>query len=249
MSGAAEVMATLEGVEGWLSEDQARRLHERARAVPAGGTIVEIGSYRGRSTIVLADAAGDGVRVVAVDPHAGNDRGPQQIRGRAEEGEADRRAFEANLERAGVAARVSHVRLPSAEALGAVPGGIDLLYVDGAHRFGPARGDLRDWGARVRPGGAMLVHDAFASVGVTLAIGAELMPGRWFEYAGRSRSLAEYRRTTSPLRGRARVVNFFCQLAQVPWFVRNLAIKVALLAGLRGLAAGLGHRVEDPWPY
>lgn len=245
----ADVTGSLEGVEGWLSDDQAQRLYERARAVAPGGTILEIGSYRGRSTIVLARAATEGVRVLAVDPHAGNDRGPQQIHGSAQEGETDRQAFEANLARAGVAERVEHVREPSARALGAVSGEVDLLYVDGAHRFAPARGDLRGWGARVRPGGAMLVHDAFASVGVTMAIVAQLVLGRSFVYVGRSRSLAEYRRVDDPLRGRAWAANAGRQLAELPWFARNVAIKLALVAGLRRLAAAFGHRADDPWPY
>jgi predicted O-methyltransferase YrrM len=245
----ADVVAMLEGVEGWLSDDQAQRLYERARAVAPGGTILEIGSYRGRSTIVLARAANRSVRVVAVDPHAGNDRGPQQIHGSAQEGEADRRAFEANLVRAGVAERVEHVREPSARALRAVNGDVDLLYVDGAHRLVPALGDLRGWGARVRPSGAMLVHDAFASVGVTMAILAHLVLGRSFVYVGRSRSLAEYRRVGDPLRGWARAANAGRQLAELPWFARNVAIKLALVAGLRRLAAALGHRGRDPWPY
>ena len=43
---------------------------------------------------------------------------------------------------AGVAERVRHVRKMSAEALGDVEGPLALLYVDGAHRFGPARDDV-----------------------------------------------------------------------------------------------------------
>lgn len=242
-------MSAVDGVEGWLSEDQAELLGACAGAVQPAGTIVEIGSYRGRSTIVLARAAAGGVRVLAVDPHAGNDRGPQQIRGASEAGEADRRAFMANLGRYGVADRVRHVRLPSRSALSAVSGPVDLLYVDGAHRFGAVRGDLRDWGARVAPGGTMLVHDAFASVGVTLAILDQLAFGRQFAYVGRVRSLAEYRRADSPLGGRAWVRNALLQLAELPWFGRNVAIKLALVAGLRGVALALGHRAEDPWPY
>ena len=50
--------------------------------------------------------------------------------------------------------RVRHVREFSQAALhDAVEGEIDLLYVDGAHRYGPARDDIASWGARVRPGG------------------------------------------------------------------------------------------------
>ena len=106
-------LAAVEDVEGWLSDDQARTLWERAAALRPPATIVEIGSYRGRSAIVLASAAPEGAEVVAIDPHAGNDRGPQEIDADAAAGEADNRAFWENLTRAGVAERVRHVRLPS----------------------------------------------------------------------------------------------------------------------------------------
>ena len=187
----AALRAVLDGVEGWLTDEQAERLRA---AAARSARIVEIGSYRGRSTIVLAGAAPPGAEVVAIDPHAGNDRGPRQWEGTAGEGEADHVAFRANLERAGVAERVRHVRRPSQDALGAVAGEVDLLYVDGAHRFAAAAADIRRWGARVAPGGTLLVHDAYSSVGVTLALGRHLLGGRRFRYAGRSGSLAEYRR-------------------------------------------------------
>jgi len=236
-------MEAAAGVEGWLSEDQARRLWQHARSAER---IVEIGSYRGRSAIVMARAAGDGAELVAIDPHAGNDRGPREIEGSAEDGESDFHAFRANLERAGVGSRVRHVRLPSQDALDAVEGELDLLYVDGAHRYGPARDDLRRWGRRVRPGGHMLVHDSFASLGVTLAITRLLVAGGEFRYLGRAGSLAEYVRER--LSGRQRVANALRQLRELPWFARNLAVKLALVLGLRPLARLLGHR-DGPWPY
>jgi hypothetical protein len=240
-------LAATEGVEGWLSEGQARRLFERAAAVPPEGRIVEIGSYRGRSAIVLANAA-SGAEVVAIDPHAGNDRGPQEIHGSASEGEADNRAFRENLERAGVAGAVRHVRLPSQDALGSVEGPIDLLYVDGAHRLGPATDDIRRWGARVRPGGTMLVHDSFSSIGVTLALLRLLALGGEFLYVGRERSLAEYRRVATPLSPAERLRNAARQLAQLPWFARNVLIKVAIVLRARPLLRLLGHDSLD-WPY
>ncbi len=243
-------MSALEDdVEGWLSADQAERLAARAGAVPPRGTIVEIGSFRGRSTIVLARAAPPEVSVVAIDPHAGGDRGPDEIAADAVRGEADHAAFTANLRRAGVAERVRHVRRESQTALGDVSGEIDLLYVDGAHRFVPALQDIARWGPRVRPGGTMLVHDAFSSVGVTLAILVRLAFAADFRYAGRSRSLAEYRRVEVPLSARARAANAAAQLAELPWFARNVAIKLMLRAGRPRLAAALGHRTGDPWPY
>jgi SAM-dependent methyltransferase len=236
-------MGAAAGVEGWLTAAQGRRLFERARE---SRRIAEIGSFRGRSAILLALGAPEDALVTAIDPHAGNDRGPREIHGSAAQGEADLRAFRSNLERAGVARRVRHVRLPSQDALGELSGELDLLFVDGAHRYRPARDDLARWGERVRPGGHMLVHDAFSSVGVTLAIGRELLAGGRFRYLGRSGSLAEYRR--EDLTAGQRLRNAARQLAELPWFARNLAIKLAIVLRLRPLAQLLGHR-DGPWPY
>ena len=235
-------------VEGWLTGAQAARLRAAAARVRSG-TVVEIGSFRGRSTIVLALAAAPGVELVAIDPHAGSDRGPQEIGADRARGEADHAAFTANLAAAGVAGRVRHVRRESAAALDAVAGPVALLYVDGAHRFGPARADLAGWGARVPAGGRMLVHDAFSSVGVTGALLAECVAARSWRYLGRTGSLAEYERAPAALRGAAWGRNAVRQLAELPWFARNLAIKALVVAGLTRLAHRLGLPCEARWPY
>jgi SAM-dependent methyltransferase len=242
-SGALSVVAD---VEGWLTDDQARRLWDRASELRPPARIVEIGSYRGRSAIVMALAAAEGVSLTAIDPHAGNDRGPREIEGYSEQAERDLRAFRANLERAGVASTVEHLRLPSQEALGQMAGEAELVYVDGAHRYRPARADIARWGARLRPGGRLLVHDAFSAVGVTLALLRVTVLGPGFRYVGRTGSLAEYVR--EDVRAGGRLANAARQLAQLPWFVRNLLVKVALVARLRPLARLLGHRSGE-WPY
>jgi predicted O-methyltransferase YrrM len=242
----AETLADVRDVDGWLSDAQAAVLWKCASRLDEGEQAVEIGSFRGRSTIVLARAAGGRAQVVAIDPHAGNDRGPREIAANAATGEADFEAFRENLRRAGVSGAVRHVRQPSAAALPEVEGEIALLYVDGAHRYGPARDDLARWGARVRPAGDLLIHDAFSSVGVTLAQARSLFLGGEFRYLGRTGSLARYRREA--MTGRVRTSNALRQLVELPWFARNLAVKLALVAGPRPLARALGHR-DGPWPY
>jgi predicted O-methyltransferase YrrM len=209
--------------------------------------IVEIGSFRGRSTIVLRRAAAPDVEVVAIDPHGGGDRGPREISPDAARGEADHEAFHANLRRAGVDAGVRHVRRTSQDALAEVEGAVELLYVDGAHRYRPARADIERWGERVAPGGTMLVHDAYNAVGVMLAQLRVLVPARGWRYVGRTRSLAEYRR--EELAGTARPRNAARQLRGIPWFVRNGLIKVALVARLRPVARRLGLPDGDDWPF
>lgn len=246
MRTMAEALVASDGVDGWMSPDQGERLYAAAARCRPGGRIVEIGSFRGRSTIVLASAASLGVEVVAVDPHAGNDRGPQQLDGFVDEARTDRRVFEGNLAAAGVADRVRHVAAFSEAAHDQVEDPVDVLYIDGAHRYAPARADIRDWGARVGDGGTLLIHDSFSSIGVTLAIVRELVPGARFRYVGRSRSLTEYR---ADLDGRAaRITSALAQLAQLPWFVRNVGLKLLLSLKVGGLLRRLGRPVPD-WPY
>ncbi|MET0882553.1 MAG: class I SAM-dependent methyltransferase, partial [Acidimicrobiales bacterium] len=99
---------------------------------------------------------------------------------------------------------------------------------------------------KVAPGGTLLIHDTFSSVGVTLAIGATLLTSPRFRYVGRSGSMTEYRR--QDLDPRDRVRNAGRQAAQLPWFFRNVLIKVLIVAKLGRFTRLLGH-AEPTWPF
>lgn len=230
-------------VEGWMTRGQSDALSEAAQHCPPGGTVVEIGSFRGRSTVVLAMSAPADATIYAIDPHAGNDRGPQEIDGFEAEADDDHDMFTRNLAAAGIAERVTHLRTYSDDALADVDGDIDVLYVDGAHRYGPALADIRQWGRRVRPAGTLLIHDSFSSIGVTLAILHHLAWSSEFRYVRRSRSLAVYKRVGTVSRA-DQVANLARQVAQLPWFAKNVAVKVALTAG-----AGKLMKHPPEWPY
>jgi hypothetical protein len=241
----AEVFDAVGSVQGWMTRAQAGRLWDCASSLHAGDSIVEIGSFHGRSAIVLASAAPTGVAITTIDPHAGNDRGPQEIEGFVDEAEQDHQQFWTNLRAAGVDGRITHLREFSDAAHDGVDGDITLLYIDGAHRFAPAHGDLVAWGARVAPGGTMLVHDSFSSLGVTLALLVTTMVNGRFAYRGRSGSLAQFeRRDLTPVE---RIANVGAHLAQLPWFVRNLAVKALITARLGKVARLLGS--DGTWPY
>jgi predicted O-methyltransferase YrrM len=243
-----QIVDDIAAIEGWLTTDQAWLLWESGRALRSGDRVVEIGSYQGRSTVVLGQAVPDGVTVTAIDPHAGTDRGPQEITGKEEEAETDSQVFERNLTDAGVRDRVSYVRAWSQDALAGDDGRpVDLLYIDGAHRYTPARDDIRGWGARVAPGGTLLIHDSFSSIGVTGAILSSLTFSRRWRYVGRAGSMTEYRR--SPVEWADRFANVARQLSELPWFARNVVYKALILAHQRDLAVRLGHDPALQWPF
>jgi hypothetical protein len=221
-----------EDIPGWLTIDQARMLWDAALRVPDGGTIVEIGSHQGRSTVVLARAMAGRGRVVAVDPF---------VEGRLFGGPSTRQRFEGNVQRAGVEDTVELVCDYSTRARAAWRRPVDLLYIDGKHDYWTVSDDLR-WSSRVPAGGTVLLHDSFSSVGVTAGILARVLPGRGLAYECRQGSMALFARRDPSLADRARI------LRELPWWLRNVLVKVLLRLRLRGPAGVLGHHGPyDPY--
>lgn len=217
------------GIPGWLTREQALVLHREATRV-APGTVVEIGSHLGRSTVVLAAS---GSRIVAIDPFP-----PHWRYG----GSDTRDRFHRNLRRSGVDQDVELRATTSARARARWSGPVSLVYVDGKHDFWTCRDDLR-WRRTLPPGGRFLVHDAFSSLGVTAALLHLMVTDRSVRLVSRTGSLAVYESgVQTRARDRARV------LRQLPWFARNVVVKILLRLRLRRLARAIGH-VGDADPY
>jgi hypothetical protein len=163
--GRRELAAALAGVEGWLGNREAWALHEAARTAPGATPVaVEIGSWKGRSTIALAlgfRARGSGT-VIAVDPHDGP---RHRARGLDTFG-----PFLANVEAAGVAGHVRPIRATSAEARPAVTEPIDVLFVDGSHAYEDVLADIDLWSGALRRGATVAFHDAYEYPGVRRAL-------------------------------------------------------------------------------
>jgi len=229
LPGFDPVLAAASGIGGWLTPAQARLLWEQAVAVPAGGVIVEIGSHQGRSTVVLASAR---ARVVAVDPFVG---------GAMFGGLATRELFRANLAAAGVADRVELRQVRSTELRPAWTSPIDFLYIDGKHDYWTVSDDLR-WTAFLPAGGRVAIHDAFSSIGVTLALLRHVLCSRRLRYLGRAGALALFEVSLPDRADRLRMA------AQLPWWLRNVGIKILLRLRLYPVARLVGHHDRyDPY--
>lgn len=109
------------------------------------GIVVEIGSWKGRSTIWLAK--GSNQDVWAVDPTL------------AEE-------FFENLENAGVSHLVKAKRLTSRKMIELVPiVKIGLLFIDGDHSYKEVKFDFDNWSKFLIDGGTIALHDTIAYEG------------------------------------------------------------------------------------
>lgn len=156
---ASEVVGLARGIEGYLTDREARFLALLAAYPTADGVILEIGSHKGKSTVILARAAafaGAG-RVVAVDPLTSPAATDPDLRGAL----SVRPQFEATLERAGVRDRVEFHPMTSAElaARWDPDRKIRLLWIDGDHTYVGARADFDAFARFLADGGIIAFHD------------------------------------------------------------------------------------------
>ncbi len=157
-----DLRESLAGVQGWLADEEAATLYRLARGLSGRGVIVEIGSFKGRSTISLGlgSKAGQGSHIFAIDPH----RGPSYD------------DFLANIRRAGIDGLVTQVRLPSQEALAAIGDEpIELLFIDGSHKYELVLQDFALFVPRVVEGGWVLMHDTTSPFPGSKRVAGQLM--------------------------------------------------------------------------
>lgn len=133
-----------------LRLDEAAHLFRVVRDLgPEPATIVEIGRFKGGSTVVISTAMAEGSELWSYDLHL---TGPD-----VDSAELDRE-LEAALDRLGLA---QGVRLIVGDSRSAEPPPrpADVVFVDGDHSYEGARADFERWRELLRPGGHLLFHD------------------------------------------------------------------------------------------
>ncbi len=150
-------------VQGWLMPGEQVVLYRLAKRVPSTAAIVELGSWQGRSTIMLAagSAAGDRARVFAVDFFR-----PAGATGEVYASHLGAAAteylstFHENIGRAGLAALVETRQGPTTAQAAAWNGPpIDLLFIDADHSYRSVMADFLAWAPHCRPGTTVAFHD------------------------------------------------------------------------------------------
>ena len=128
------------------------RSSTRPRTPDTGQRIVEIGSHRGRSTIVLARAARAASRSSRSTRSPARNVPPTRCRRIERSATTTSPTFHGEPRTQPVSPiAFTHLAQMSDDALTTVEGAVDLLYIDGGARVPPGAQRHTSWGDRVRP--------------------------------------------------------------------------------------------------
>jgi len=122
-----------------LDIDEAAALYKVVKNLPNARGI-EIGRFKGGSTLMLAAAVGPQGRLLSVDKETQDDPGITEI-----------------LRQTNLLDRVELVIADANEVEWDL--GIDFVFIDGDHSYQGAKQDHNKWGSKVRPGGFIIHHD------------------------------------------------------------------------------------------
>ncbi|MFF4102151.1 class I SAM-dependent methyltransferase [Streptomyces sp. NPDC001903] len=165
-----EILAAFEAAKGFMPVREGLALYEAAAAAAALGLpLLEVGTYCGRSTILLADAAREaGVAAITVDHHRGSEEqqpgweyhDPTVVD--PEVGLMDTLpTFRRTLHKAGLEEHVIAIVGRSPQVAAAWGGKLGFVFVDGGHTDEHAAGDYEGWAPHLAEGGTLAIHDVF----------------------------------------------------------------------------------------
>jgi len=163
----SRVKPLIADVPGWLTDEEGEALYHLARACTGKGVIVEIGSWKGKSTVCLGLGSKEGASlpIYAVNPHADYRFGD----------------FKANVERAGISELVRPIASLSQPAADDFDEPIELLFVDGSHEYDLVLEDFEKWVPKVVEGGWVAFHDTTWTPGPRKVVGQAIYRSRRFK--------------------------------------------------------------------
>jgi predicted O-methyltransferase YrrM len=142
-------------IGGWLTPDEGDLLEKLAKD-NTGGAIIEIGSYKGKSTVRLGKGSKAGKResVFAVDTFQGSPE--HKVDG---EDIDTYEEFIANVKKAGMNDIIVPVPKTSEDAAMVFSMPIGLIFIDGDHSYEGVRRDSESWIPKLKTGGIVAFHD------------------------------------------------------------------------------------------
>ncbi|MDA4120283.1 MAG: class I SAM-dependent methyltransferase [Thaumarchaeota archaeon] len=179
--GMDQPLRVMRQTEGWLSEAEAIALYEVSSNLPAPVVAVEIGSWHGKSSVMVAGGIrkSGGGTLYALDPFVGAE-GHAASRMPTKSAASYLETFLKNVESAGVKKFVCPVQGFSYDIVKAWKEPIDFIFIDGEHEYDDVKGDFDQWSPHIKPGGFVGFHDAYGNwPGPTRVVEEELRPPLW----------------------------------------------------------------------
>ena len=147
-----QIVSETSEIEGWLSLEVAELL---AKLAVHSKVIVEVGSWKGKSTITMA-LANPKARIFAIDPFTGS-----QEHEFLEGGKVDTyQEFQNNCRTFKVEKNIKPLRMTSEQAIQFLKEPIDMLFIDGSHEYDDVKNDFEFLFPLVRERGIVLFHDS-----------------------------------------------------------------------------------------
>lgn len=151
-----DIVDSIRNIPGYLSDGQDATLFNLAKTIPNDGVIIEIGSFKGKSTSCLASACANTNRVVyAIDPFQTKP---------SEEYSEDIWTYSINdikdnLNKLGLIEYVKLVQGYSQEVGVNWSTKCDMLFIDGAHTYEGCLSDFNLFFKWLKPNGIFALHD------------------------------------------------------------------------------------------
>jgi predicted O-methyltransferase YrrM len=145
-----------DATEGFLQRDEGPLLYHVASQVKKG-CIVEVGSWKGKSTVWIGWAIKDSKKKTpfyAVDPHTGSKE--HQVK-KKKVWTFDE--FKTNIKNGKVTSVVKPLVMTSEQAVQKVQGPVGFVFIDGDHSLDAVKNDFTLWFPKVMVGGVMAFHD------------------------------------------------------------------------------------------
>ncbi len=168
-SAPERLFALAQQVQGFMPDDEGRALYDAALHYLDGGVGVEIGTYCGKSTLLLGAAAQQTASVLyTIDHHHGSEEHQpgweyhdnslvDEVTGLFD----TLPTFRRTLDVAGLDDHVVAVVGKSPIVARGWGSPLQMLFIDGGHSEAAATQDFDGWAKWVTLGGALLIHDVF----------------------------------------------------------------------------------------
>jgi len=174
-----EIKKITSKIEGWLTDKEGELLYNLAKNCKGHGVIIEIGSWKGKSTVWLGKGsqAGKNIKVYAIDPHTG------ELHHKRRYGDNiwTFDEFKDNIINSGVSDVIEPIVSTSKKAALMINEAVEFIFIDGDHSYELVKKDFECWFPKVIEGGIMAFHDTNGRYGPTRLVHEAVFKSKHFK--------------------------------------------------------------------